>query len=64
MEVVFLNNGVIDVIFLFFTIFLFCKVIAYGLYEIKSENNLFGGICTIVFSFATIVFSNLMVWLN
>ena len=59
-----MNNVVIDVVFLFFTLGLLCKVIAYGLYEIKNENNPFGGICTIVFSVLSVVFSNIMVWIN
>ncbi|MBR3249489.1 MAG: hypothetical protein IKF83_02180 [Clostridia bacterium] len=59
-----MNNAVIDVFFMIFTLALLCKVIAYGLYEIKSENNFFGGVCTIVFSIVSVVFSNVMVWIN
>lgn len=59
-----MNNAFIDFVFLLFTLGLLCKVIAYGLYEIKNENNLFGGICTIAFSVASVVFSNIMVWIN
>lgn len=38
------------VLFVIVNIFIFVKVLAYGLYEIKQENNKFGGITVIVFS--------------
>ena len=38
------------ILFVIVTIFIFLKVVAYGLYEIKQENNKFGGITVIVFS--------------
>lgn len=59
-----MNNAFIDFVFLVFTLVLLCKIIAYGLYEIKNENNLFGGVCTIAFSVASVVFSNIMVWIS
>lgn len=59
-----MNNTFIDVVFLLFTIILLCKIIAYSLYEIQNENNLFGGVFTIVFSVASVVFSNTMVWIS
>lgn len=34
-----------------FTVYVFTKSLAYGLYEIKSQNNKYGGISVIVFSF-------------
>lgn len=45
------------VLFIIVNIFIFIKVLAYGLYEIKQENNKFGGITVIVFSFLTVVLS-------
>ena len=38
------------ILFVIVIIFIFLKVVAYGLYEIKQENNKFGGITVIVFS--------------
>lgn len=38
------------VLFVVVNIFIFIKVLAYGLYEIKQENNKFGGITVIIFS--------------
>ena len=38
------------ILFIIINIFIFIKVLAYGLYEIKQENNKFGGITVIIFS--------------
>ena len=38
------------ILFVIVIIFIFLKVVSYGLYEIKQENNKFGGITVIVFS--------------
>lgn len=59
-----MNNFFISSIFTFFTLFIIGKIIAYCLYEIKKENNFFGGVCTIAVSLIAVVFSNIMVWLN
>ncbi len=45
------------ILFIIVIIFIFLKVIAYGLYEIKQENNKFGGITVIVFSLAVSILS-------
>lgn len=59
-----MNNFFINSIFTFFTLFILGRIIAYCLYEIKYEDNFFGGVCTITVSIITIIFSNIMVWLN
>ena len=59
-----MNNTFLDIIFTIFTILLFCKIISYCLYEIKTENNSFGGLTTIIFSLVSIIFVNVMVWIN
>lgn len=59
-----MNNAFLDITFMIFTLGLLCRCIGYGLYEIKNESNFFGGVCTIVFSIASVVFSNIMVWIN
>ena len=59
-----MNNTFIDIIFAIFTLWLLCKLVGYSLSEIKNENNFFGGVCAIVFSIFSIVFSNIMVWIN
>lgn len=45
------------ILFIIVIIFVFIKVFAYGLYEIKQENNKFGGIAVIVFSFIVSILS-------
>ena len=45
------------ILFVVVNIFIFIKVLAYGLYEIKQENNKFGGITVIVFSLLVAVLS-------
>ena len=45
-------------------IFIFIKVLAYGLYEIKQENNKFGGIAVISFSCFVVIFANVVLWLK
>ncbi len=53
-----------NIIFLVTTIFIFFRSIAYGIYEIKSEDNKLGGIFFIIFAFFAVLFSNIMMWLN
>ena len=45
------------ILFIIVIVFIFLKVVAYGLYEIKQENNNFGGITVIVFSLAVSILS-------
>ena len=45
------------VLFVIVNIFIFIKVLAYGLYEIRQENNKFGGITVIIFSLLVAVLS-------
>ena len=52
------------VLFLIFTIYVLIKSISYGLYEIKQEENKFGGKLVIAFSVFSVVFSNIIVWQN
>lgn len=50
------------IIFLLITIYILLKVIGYGIYEIKQENNKFGGIVVISFSCLVVIFANLVLW--
>jgi hypothetical protein len=58
-----MNTVFINIIFLIFTLIIFFKIIGYGLYEIKQENNFYGGIVTIMFSLVSIIFCNIMIWI-
>lgn len=52
------------VVFSIFTIYVLINSISYGSYEIKSKKNKIGGIIVISFTIFSVVFSNIMVWLN
>ena len=59
-----MKNIFITIIFLLFTLFILGRIIAYAIYEIKGENNLFGGVCVIAFSTISVAFCNVMLWIN
>lgn len=52
------------VLFSIFTIYVLINSCSYGIYEIKNEKNKSGGIAVISFTIFSIIFSNIMVWLN
>lgn len=52
------------ILFLIFTIYVLIKSISYGLYEINEQKNKFGGRVVILFTIFSVIFSNIMVWLN
>lgn len=51
-------------LFLIFTIYVLIQSVSYGLYEINEQNNKFGGRIVILFTIFSVVFSNIIVWLN
>lgn len=57
-------NFIYHFTFIVVTIFILIKTISYGLYEIKDQNNKFGGIAVICFSILVIVFTNILVYLR
>ncbi|MFR2534586.1 MAG: hypothetical protein ACLS95_05085 [Clostridia bacterium] len=57
-------NLIYHILFLLFTIYVLIHTISYGIYEIKEENNKTGGYFVISFTVFTIIFSNIVVWLN
>ena len=52
------------ILFSIFTIYVLINSISYGVYEIKKEKNKTGGIAVISFNVFSVIFSNIMVWLN
>lgn len=48
-------------LFIGFTIYIFLKVLAYALYEIKQENNKTGGIMVICFTIISVILVNLSI---
>lgn len=51
-------------VFLVFTVYLFVRSVAYGLYEIRQEKNKLGGFAVICFNCSVLVFSNVVMWLS
>ena len=52
------------ILFSIISIYILLKTIGYGIYEINTIQNRYGGIVIITFSIFVIIFSNIMVWLN
>jgi len=52
------------ILFLAFTLYVCVQSISYGLYEIRQEQNSFGGKLIIIFTIFSAIFSNIMVWQN
>lgn len=59
-----MNNYVINIFFTLFTIYTFLKIISYGIYEYKSNNNKLGCFTIIIFSFFCSLFGIIMFWIN
>lgn len=55
-------NFVYDFIFTVTSLIILVKSIAYGIYEIKTENNKSGGISVITFSIFVVIFVNFIIW--
>ena len=54
-------NIVYIFIFIFISFIILLKAISYGLYEIRNENNKYGGITVICFSILVTIFVNIVV---
>ena len=50
------------IVFLLITILIVFNSISYAFYEMKNEKNKYGGICVIIFTIFSSIFSNIMVW--
>jgi len=55
-------NSIFHVLFLIFTLYVLVNTISYGIYEFKNEDNKYGGICVIIFTIFSVIFSNIAVW--
>ena len=52
------------IVFMLITVLIIFNSISYAIYEIKHENNKYGGICVIVLTVFSSIFSNIMVWIR
>lgn len=46
------------------TIWIFVRTLSYGIYEIKQNSNMLGGISTIVIAVSSLIFPNLIMYIN
>lgn len=57
-------NFIYNFVFLVSSVFIFVRAIYYGIYEIKNENNKYGGIAVIAFSLLVTVLVNIVIWIR
>lgn len=57
-------NFIYDIFFVIASFYILSKAIAYGIYEINTENNKSGGIGVIVFSVLVTIFTNIIIWIK
>ena len=57
-------NFIYNFVFLVSSIIILGKAVFYGFYEIKNENNKYGGIAVIAFSLLVTVFVNIIIWIR
>lgn len=53
-----------NIFFTLTSIFILFKTIGYSIYELKEKNNKTGGVYIILLSLFSIIFSNIMFWIN
>lgn len=46
------------------SIWIFVRTLSYGIYEIKQNSNMLGGITTIVIAVSSLIFPNLIMYIN
>lgn len=46
------------------SVWIFVRTLSYGIYEIKQNSNTIGGIITIVFAVSSLIFPNIIIYIN
>lgn len=59
-----MNTLLIRLFFSIVCIFIFLYVLSFCLFEIKNNKNFFGGIFTLIVTIGSIIFSNIIFWIN
>lgn len=59
-----MNTIFIKIFFSIICLFMLLYVISFSLFEIKTNKNLFGGLFTIFLTVGSIIFSNIIFWIN
>ena len=64
MEVFFMITGFIKIIFSIISLYIFLYNCSFINFEIKEHNNILGGITIFVFVLASLIFGNIVFWIN
>ena len=59
-----MNNIFIKLYFSLICIFIFFYIFSFSMFEIKNKKNKFGGIITILFTVVSIIYSNIIFYIN
>jgi hypothetical protein len=59
-----MNTIFIKLFFSIMCLFMFFYVLSFSIFEIKTNHNIVGSIFTIFITVGSIIFSNIMFWLN
>lgn len=59
-----MNTFFIRLFFSIICLLIFLYVLLFGIYEIKNNHNMFGGILTLIVTISSIIFSNIVFWIN
>lgn len=52
------------ILFVILSILIFIRTISFGIYEIKTNNNTFGGIVTFILALTALIYPNVIIWVN
>lgn len=53
-----------QILILILSIFIFFRTISYGIYEIKKNSNYYGGIAVIIIAIISLVYPNIIIYIN
>lgn len=59
-----MNTVFIKIFFSLVCTYMFLHIISFSIFEIKTNKNIFGGVFTILFAVFSVIFSNVLFWLN
>ena len=59
-----MNTFFIRLFFSIICLFIFLYVLSFSIYEIRTNRNFFGGIFTLLVTLGSIIFSNIIFWIN
>lgn len=59
-----MNTFFIRIFFSIFSLYIFLYILSFAFFEIQKNKNFFGSIFTILITLGSIIFSNIIFWLN